>query len=116
MIHCLLPLSNSDPEKAKLNPAMYVDVGVPRLLESVLSGGSDKKKLIIIAAGGANINDDRNVFEIGKKNSTVLKKIMWKNNLLFRAESFGEDYSRTLSLDIQTGKTYLKAKGVTTEL
>ena len=116
MIHCLLPMSKSDPEKAKQNPCMYVDTGVSTLLENLLAGGADKRKLVIIAAGGANINDDQNVFEIGKKNYTVLKKILWKNNLLFRAEHFGESCSRTLSLDIATGKTFLKIRGETTEL
>jgi chemotaxis protein CheD len=113
MIHCLLPMSKSDPAKAKDKPEMYVDTGVALLLESILALGSTKKDLQIIAAGGAQINDPNNVFEIGKKNIVVLKKILWKNNLLMKASDFGEDYSRTVTLDMKDGRVTLKAKGDT---
>lgn len=116
LVHCLLPLSKSDPDKAAQNPFMYVDTGLALLLENLLAGGAEKKRLSITAVGGANINDDNNVFEIGKKNYTVLKKILWKNNLLLRAEHVGESFSRSLFLHIENGKTFLKAKGETVEL
>lgn len=115
VVHCLLPLSKADPQKAAENPYMYVDTGVARMLELLLQGGGDRKHLVIVAAGGANINDEQNVFEIGKRNHTVLKKILWKNNLLLRAESFGDNVGRTLSLDISSGKTTLKVRGQTTD-
>lgn len=116
MVHCLLPLSKSDPQKAANNPCMYVDTGFTFLLDQMLSRGADKKRLSIVVAGGANINDADNVFEIGKKNQTVLKKLLWKNGLLLKAEHLGENYGRTLSLHVGSGKTFLKAKGETTEL
>ncbi len=116
MIHCLLPFSKADPEKAAQNPCMYVDTGFSMLLERILEFGGDKKDLIIIAAGGANINDENNVFEIGKKNYTILKKILWKNNLLLRAEHIGANISRTLSLSLADGKTTLKVSGETINL
>jgi chemotaxis protein CheD len=116
MIHCLLPLSKSDPEKAKKNPFMYVDTGIVRMLEELASAGADLKRLTIVAAGGANINDENNVFEIGKKNITILRKILWKNNLLLKSEHLGESVSRTLSLDITSGATLLKCRGQIIEL
>jgi chemotaxis protein CheD len=116
MVHCLLPLSKSDPIKAANNPCMYVDTGFTMLLDKLLHSGTDKKKLQIIAVGGANINDENNVFEIGKKNVTVLKKLLWKNGLLLKAEDMGDSISRTLLLHIETGKVLLKSKGETREL
>jgi chemotaxis protein CheD len=116
LIHCLLPLSKADPEKAAKNPFMYVDTGVTALLENLLSEGADRKQLSIVVIGGANINDESNVFEIGKRNYTVLKKILWKNNLLVRSENVGECVSRTLSLHIENGKTLMKVNGKTFEL
>lgn len=116
MVHCLLPLSKADPAKAAQNPCMYVDTGFAALLDQLMKMGSDKKNLTIIAAGGASINDDNNIFEIGKRNHTVLKKILWKNGLLLAAEHFGENYGRTLALHIDSGKATLKAKGETIEL
>ena len=116
LIHCLLPLSKSDPEKAASNPCLYVDTGFTLLLDSLLKAGSDKKRFSIVAVGGANINDDQNIFEIGKKNHTVFKKLLWKNGLLLKAENVGNSVSRTLSLHIETGRTFLKMNGQTVEI
>jgi chemotaxis protein CheD len=116
VIHCLLPMSKSDPAKAKENPFQYVDTGIVRMLELLVQAGADKRRLSISAAGGANINDDNNIFEIGRKNVTVLRKILWKNNLLLRSEHFGDSVSRTLSLEIGSGKALLKCRGQVQEL
>ena len=116
MIHCLLPLSKSDPVKAAKNPTLYVDTGIPLLLEQMLERGGDKRNLHLFAAGCASINDAQNYFEIGKKNHTVLKKILWKNNLLLHAEHIGSGISRTLSLEVSTGRARLKAGGESVEL
>ncbi len=116
LAHCLLPLSKSDPEKAANNPYMFVDTGFTKLLETLLASGCDIKRLVIVAVGGANINDQTNVFEIGKRNFTVLKKLLWKNNLLLKGEHVGDTVSRTLSLHIADGKSILKVRGETIEL
>lgn len=116
LIHCLLPHSKSDPEKARNNPYMYVDTGVALMLDQMFARGADRSTLIITVAGGGNMNDENNVFEIGKKNFTILKKILWKNNLLIKAEHVGETFSRTVSLHVGTGKTFVKTRGETFEL
>ncbi len=112
MIHCLLPLSKSDPEKAKNKPTMYVDTGVAYLLDRFLQNGSTKKNLQISVAGGAEINDNAHVFQIGKKNITVCRKILWKNDLLIRAQDTGGDSARTISLHTNSGEVWLRSKGV----
>lgn len=116
VVHCLLPLSKSDPDKAKEKPFMYVDTGVAKLLDMILSEGGKKENLEICVAGGAQINDSSNVFEIGKKNFTILRKILWKNGLLLKAQDVGADYSRTISLDMSDGSVWLKANGDTVKL
>ncbi|MCB0311254.1 MAG: chemotaxis protein CheD [Bdellovibrionales bacterium] len=116
LIHCLLPMSKSDPEKAKANPFMYVDTGVAKLLETLMGSGSIKKDLEIYVAGGAEINDNAQVFQIGKKNITILRKILWKNDMLIKAQNVGENYSRTISLHIGNGEVWLKAQGVDSRL
>ena len=116
LIHCLLPHSKSDPEKAKSNPLMYVDTGVALMLDQMFSRGANRNTLIITVGGGGNINDQNNVFEIGKKNITVLKKFLWKNNLLIKAEHVGDSFSRTVSLHVGTGKTFVKVQGKIIEL
>ncbi len=116
LIHCLLPFSQSNKEKAEAEPYTYVDTGVVLLLSELIKRGCSKSDLIIVVAGGSNINDENNVFEIGKKNYTILRKILWKNNLLIKAEHVGDKISRTLSLYIENGDVWLRAAGQETRL
>ncbi|HQH26819.1 MAG TPA: chemotaxis protein CheD [Oligoflexia bacterium] len=108
VIHCLLPSSASDPEKAKQRPYMYVDVGVLALLRRLLAQGANKRDLILTVAGGAQISDENNVFQIGKKNYTMLRKVLWKNNILIAAEDTGGNSSRTIALHVGSGETYVR--------
>lgn len=108
VVHCLLPLSSADPKQAQEKPTLYVDTGVATLLDTVIGMGATKRGLIIVAAGCGNINDANNVFEIGKKNHTIFRKVMWKNGLMIKAEHIGDSHSRTLSLDMSSGKMSLR--------
>lgn len=116
MIHCLLPFSKADPEKARQNPCIYVDTGVAKLLESFFSTGSDRRRVTITVAGGSAINDVNGVFDIGNRNFTVLRKLLWKNNLLLAAEDVGGDCSRTVSLSIASGEVWVRKNGEATLL
>lgn len=116
LIHCMLPLSRSNPDKADEKPATYVDTGVVLLLSELVKRGSNKKDFIVTVVGGSNINDTNNVFEIGKKNYTMFRKVMWKNGLLIKAEDVGEHYSRTICLEVGSGAVWLKAQGTNTRL
>ncbi|RMG43644.1 MAG: chemotaxis protein CheD [Candidatus Dadabacteria bacterium] len=116
LVHCLLPLSKADPDKAREKPCMYVDTGVVALLEAMLAKGANKKELLICVAGGAAINEASGVFQIGKKNVTVLRKILWKNNLLIKAHDLEKDFARTISLNVGTGEVLLRAKGETYQM
>ncbi len=116
MIHCMLPLSKVDRAKAETKPAMFVDVGVPKLLQAVFDLGAQRKKLICKVAGGAALLDDKKMFRIGERNYTVLRKILWKNDILISAEDVGGRIARTVCLYMNTGKTTIRVKGVETEL
>ncbi|NIA14831.1 MAG: chemotaxis protein CheD [Nitrospiraceae bacterium] len=116
MIHCMLPLSKIDPDKAKANPFMFTDTGVPALIQEVLSMGGLMKRLVAKVAGGASLLDQQGTFKIGERNYIVLRKVLWKNNILIAAEDTGGTKARTMSLYMDTGKTYIKSLGQLTEL
>lgn len=111
MIHCLLPLSKSDPDKAREKPYMYVDTGVAALLDQLLQRGCKKQNLEIYVAGGAEMTETTNLLQIGKKNITVLRKILWKNDLLIKNQDVGGHCSRTITLHIGTGEILLRMNG-----
>jgi chemotaxis protein CheD len=108
LIHCLLPTGTLDAEKARRQPCMFVDTGVPALLAAVLDAGASRRSLVAKAAGGANVFDDGGLFRIGERNTTMLRKILWKNEILLSAEDMGGSKARTLSLEMSTGKCHLR--------
>ncbi len=111
LLHYMLPDSALDERKAKDNPAMFADTGIPTLFKSCYQLGAEKKRMIVKVAGGASILDDTNFFRIGQKNIMAMRKIFWKNNVMIAAENTGENYNRTVRLEMATGKTYVKTSG-----
>jgi chemotaxis protein CheD len=111
MIHYMLPLSSTNPEKAKNKPAMFADTGVPLLFHSMYGLGCKKEDLVVKVAGGGQLYDDQGLFEIGKRNWTVLRRMLWKTNVLVTADDVGGAKSRTVSLDVTTGRCVIRSAG-----
>lgn len=111
LLHYMLPDSLLDSEKARVHPGMFADTGIPLLFKTCYKLGAEKKRMIVKVAGGARIMDDMNYFRIGQKNLTALRKIFWKNNVLIDAEDTGENFNRTVRLEIATGKFLVKGLG-----
>ncbi|MCK5073010.1 MAG: chemotaxis protein CheD [Bacteriovoracaceae bacterium] len=110
MIHAMLPSSKTDRQKAELKPAMFVDTGLQLLLSRMLSLGSYKKNLIIKVAGGASPLDKNSVFKIGERNLAILRKILWKNNLMLSGEDVGGGHNpRTMYFSMHSGITLVKS-------
>lgn len=105
LLHVMLPLSKADPEKALKKPAMYVDSGFQLLLNKLYELGATKKNLEIIVAGGASMGRsvENDFFKIGKRNFTVLRKLLWKNEFLISYQDIGGHISRNMSLSISDG-------------
>ena len=116
MIHCMLPLSRIDPAKAQMNPCMFTDTGIPTLIQAVLNMGANKKRLIAKVAGAASPLDDNGIFKIGERNYTVLRRVLWKNDILIAAEDVGGTVARSLFLYLDTGKTVIRSGGKDREL
>ncbi|MCK5073513.1 MAG: chemotaxis protein CheD [Bacteriovoracaceae bacterium] len=116
IIHCMLPLSKIDSKKAQDNPFMFVDIGVPLFINSLFECGVSRKNMIIKVAGGSLIMDKKGKFKIGERNYMVLRKLLWKNNMLISGEDVGGKLSRTMSLVMATGKTFVKSDGMEKEL
>jgi len=110
MIHYMLPLSKIAPDKARVKPGMFGDTGIPLLLNKLLELGAAKDRLVVKAAGGAELLDQNKVFNIGERNYIVLRKLLWKNNILIKSEDIGGNYSRTLKLEIDSGLTTIKTR------
>ena len=111
LLHYMLPDSNLDLEKAKNNPFMFADTGIPLLFRETYKLGAEKSRIVVRVAGGAQILDDKGFFNIGKRNQLILKKIFWRNNVLVKAEALGGSVNRTVRLNLSTGELLLKEAG-----
>lgn len=116
LIHCMLPLSRIDPEKAERNPLMYVDTGMSLLLQAMFDKGAQRKTLVAKVAGASRIMDAGGVFNIGERNYTVVRKVLWKNEILIAGEDVGGSAPRTMYLYLDTGRTVLKMGGEEKEI
>lgn len=109
MIHCMLPLSKADIKKSDDRPEMFVDTGVTLLLQGMFNLGAVRDRLIVKVAGASRILDQGGYFKIGERNNAVLRKVLWKNNLLIAADETGGSRPRTMSLEIATGRTWIRS-------
>lgn len=116
LLHVMLPLSRVNPEKAKINPYMFVDVGVPAFFKQAIRHGGNKGRFIVKVAGGANVQHSSDHFAIGKRNYIMLKKLLWKNGVLIDAEDIGGDSAKTMYLEIGSGRTWLSTAGAKKDL
>lgn len=111
VLHYMLPESEIDPVKAVKNPFMFGNTGIPLLFKETYRFGAVKKRLKILVLGGAQILDQNGLFNIGKRNHTVLRKMFWKNNIMVDFEEVGGTVNRTIKLEIKTGEAIMKVSG-----
>ena len=78
VLHFMLPESQLAPEKARHNPSMFCDTGVPKLFHVAGELGATKERLVVRVAGGAQLLGDNGTFNIGKRNYAAIRQILWK--------------------------------------
>jgi chemotaxis protein CheD len=118
LLHCMMPDSALDQEKAEGNPYLYVDSGMRVMLDRFYKKGSLKKDLIIRVAGGASskMPEGEDFFQIGRRNFVSFRQFLWNEGLMLKAHDVGGYGSRTVTLEVETGKMLVKSKGVLKEL
>ena len=116
LLHFMLPASTIDAARGRENPFMFADTGIALLLSKLCERGASKRRLVVHAAGGAQIMDEANVFEIGKRNYLATRRILWKAGLLLQGEAVGGTTSRTMRLEIGTGRVWLQESGSRREI
>ncbi len=116
LLHSMLPLSKIDPQKAKAAPFMFVDTGLPILFKEAYNLGAEKKNIVVKAVGCSSLLDEKGYFKIGERNFTVLRKLLWKNNILIEKQDIGGNHSRTASIEVASGRIIVKTGGKEFEL
>lgn len=109
LVHCLLPLSRMDPERAAVRPEVFADTGVHMLLHRMVEMGAPLKRLVLKLAGGAAPLKNVTVFQIGRRNVEVCRRLLAKNGLRVAAEDTGGEQSRTVYLYLANGRTVIRS-------
>jgi chemotaxis protein CheD len=116
LLHFMLPDSAIDRDRGRENPWMFADTGIPMMLERLCARGASKRRLTVRVAGGASMMDQENVFDIGRRNYLALRKILWKAGVMVHGEAVGGVRSRTVRLEIGSGKFLIQEGGEVREL
>jgi chemotaxis protein CheD len=111
LLHFMLPDSGIDTARRNETPFKFADTGIPLLLSQVAELGGVKRRLVVWIAGGAQMMDAAGIFDIGKRNYQALRKILWKAGILVHAEAVGGTVSRTVRLEIGSGRFLLRESG-----
>ncbi len=111
LLHFMLPDSQIDPHKAAKNPWMFADTGIPSLFREAYKLGAQKERLQVKVVGGSQILDGCGYFNIGKRNYMAVRKIFLTNGVLISAEDVGGNGNRTITLEIASGKLFVKSSG-----
>lgn len=114
LVHVALPESELNPEYAKECPGQFADTAVPAILNemrNVAGSISNANGLIVKLAGGANVADTNNKFNIGKRNVVAINKALWRYNLAPKATDVGGSFSRSVSVYRDNGRIILSSPG-----
>ena len=107
LLHYLLPDVEGDTTRRRDNPFLCANTGIPELLNRCMQLGARKHRLSICAAGGASVLDRSDFFNVGHKNHLGLRKALSEAGLTIHAEAIGGYVSRSVRLDIGTGKCWV---------
>jgi chemotaxis protein CheD len=108
MLHLMLPESSLDSARGQSNPYMFANTGIPLLFNRAYQYGAEKKRLTVRLVGGAQVMDEGGIFNIGKRNQISARKILWKAGILIHGEETGGSVSRTVRLEVGTGKLWVR--------
>ena len=111
MAHIALSDSKINVEQASKQPGRFADTAVPALLNLVYQHSKTKSNYIIKLVGGAQVAKMNDTFNIGKRNILAIKKILWQMKLAPVAEDLGGQISRTVTVEVSTGKVILHSPG-----
>lgn len=109
LAHIMLP--DSKQFQNITNPCKYADLAIPMLLSEMESIGAKRGNIKAKIGGGAcmfNFTDKSLVMDIGSRNIKAVKDVLSKLSIDITGEDTGGNQGRTMLLDIETGKTYIK--------
>ncbi len=105
MLHFLLPEARINPERAKQQPAVFADTGIPLLFQAAFERGLKKQRAIVHLVGGAEMTQSAGAaFGTGRRNVLAAKNLLWRNGVFVAGLDVGGTGARTLYLSVSNGR------------
>lgn len=112
LLHFALPDSSARLKNVGIIPSRYADTGIPLIIKEMMKMGSKGGRYLTVKiVGGAQIMDPNDTFNIGKRNMLAAKKILWKHRVFLKSEEVGGSISRTVSVEVDSGKVIISSPG-----
>lgn len=106
--HVMLPEAKTNPERALREPGAFADSGAPVFLKALSEAGCSQRRVRLWLTGGSDSAQLGPGFEIGKRNIVAARKQLWLRGLLVDGEDVGGSESRTVRLDLGTGRVQVR--------
>lgn len=116
LLHYMLPESGLDATKAAENPFMFADTGIAGLLKKVRESGANRTRMAVRIAGGAQMLTGHELFQIGRRNYLAARKLLWKEGLMIAGEACGGEVSRTVRMEVATGRVLVREGAIEKQL
>ncbi len=109
ILHSMLPdhsIVSSDANSYK-----FVNSGIVLSLSRLIKGGAHLQNITADIVGCSHIMDDSGIFRIGERNLKMAKAMLLKFPIQIRSQTVGGTKSRTMYLDIATGRLTIDIMG-----
>jgi chemotaxis protein CheD len=109
LLHAMLPTSTQDATRAATTPALFVDTGIPTLFHAAYAAGARKERLWVYLVGGAGRPEDTDLFQVGRRNVAMARRLFWHNHVVLAdEETGGTETWRTVHLTLASGQLHLR--------
>ncbi len=116
LLRAVLPSSKINPEKAMANPCMFVDTGVPLLLEKIRDAGNENNRIMVKAVGCSNPLGNNGMFRIGQKNYAILENLLMECDIDLTSSIIGGTFCKAVQFYVSTGRVVIIENGEEREL
>jgi chemotaxis protein CheD len=105
MLHFLLPEASINQDRARQQPGVFADTGIPLLFEAAYQYGLSKKRAMVTLVGGAEMTQAAGPgFSTGRRNVLAAKNVLWRAGVFVSGQETGGTDARTLYLAVADGR------------
>ena len=109
LLHIMLPESQQ-PKPSDVYK--FADTGIAEMLRKMQAYGGVKSRYVCKIAGGAKMFEmSGNIGNIGLRNVDSVHRIMERAQIRIARQDVGQNYARTMSMDVATGTVKIRTYG-----